>query len=99
MLKAATLTGSGREVGRLKGHTEAVLAVAVSPDGRGIVTGSADNTARLWNAKTGAEMRVFEGHTKPVWAVAITPDGARIVTGSDDRTARVWDAHTGSERS
>jgi tetratricopeptide (TPR) repeat protein len=65
--------------------------VAVSPDGARIVTGSHDNTARVWDAKTFAELAVLKGHTDEVSSVAVSPDGARIVTGSHDNTARVWD--------
>jgi hypothetical protein len=71
--------------------------VAVTPDGARIVTGSEDKTARVWDARTGAELLPLTGHTRAVWAVAVTPDGARIVTGSEDNTARVWDARTGAE--
>ena len=71
--------------------------MAVTPDGARIVTGSADRTARVWDAKTGAELAQLKGHTNGVDSVAVTPDGARIVTGSGDSTARVWDAKTGAE--
>ena len=69
----------------------------MTPDGARIVTGSADRTARVWDAKTGAELVQLKGHTDEVRSVAVTPDGARIVTGSADRTARIWDAKTGAE--
>ena len=65
-------------------------SVAVTPDGARIVTGSDDNTARVWDASTGAELLQLKGHTDAVSGVAVTPDGARIVTGSADNTARVW---------
>jgi hypothetical protein len=74
-----------------------VSAVALTPDGTRIVTGSADDTARVWDAHTGAELLQFKGHTAAVSGVALTPDGSRIVTGSADNTARVWDARSGAE--
>jgi WD40 repeat protein len=76
-------------------HPDPVLAVAVTPDGGRMVTGSAD-TARVWD--TGTKAQLFRlGHAGAVVAVAVTPDGARIVTGSDDQSARVWDASTRAE--
>jgi hypothetical protein len=66
------------------------------PDGRRVVTASADRTARIWDTRTGAVLQL-KGHTDTVNAVAVTPDGARIVTGSRDATARLWDASTGAE--
>jgi WD domain, G-beta repeat len=86
-----------RELAALKGHTGAVYGVAMSPDGARIVTGSRDNTARVWDAKTFAERAILRGHTEAVLSVTVSPDGARIVTGSIDSTARVWDARTFAE--
>jgi WD40 repeat protein len=74
------------------------VAVAFSPDGRLIVSGSYDKTVRVWDAATGAERRVLQGHSDYVNAVAFSLDGRLIVSGSADNTARVWDAATGAER-
>jgi WD40 repeat protein len=60
-----------------------------------VLTGSRDNTARLWDAATGKEIRAFEGHVSGVTSVAFSPDGAHVVTGAGDTTARLWDAATG----
>ena len=86
-----------RETILLLGHEGPVYSVAVTPDGGRIVTGSYDKTARIWDAKTGAEIAVLEGHEGRVNSVVVTPDGARIVTGSQDNTARIWDVKTGTE--
>jgi WD40 repeat protein/serine/threonine protein kinase len=78
----------------LYGHTNSVASVAFSPDGRRIVTGSADNTAKVWDARTGTALLDLKGHMNQVTSVAFCPDGTRIVTGSADNTATVWDART-----
>ena len=78
-------------------HPSAVHAVAFSPDGRLIVSGSYDGTVRVWDAATGGERRVLQGHSDSVHAVAFSPDGRLIVSGSGDETVRVWDAATGAE--
>jgi len=62
-----------------------------------VLTGSYDNTARLWDAATGKEIRAFSGHEQPVLSVAFSPDGMRVLTGSYDKTARLWNAATGKQ--
>ena len=84
------------EIAVLSGHTARVLSARYSPDGARIVTGSGDNTARVWDAHSGAALLMMSGHTDRVFDAAYSPDGTRIVTGSHDKTARVWDARTGS---
>jgi hypothetical protein len=79
------------------GHTGPVRSVAVSPDGKRIVTGSSDQTAKVWDAEKGQEVLSLKGLTNWVLSVAISPDGKRIVTGSQDQTAKVWDAVKGQE--
>jgi WD40 repeat protein/transcriptional regulator with XRE-family HTH domain len=79
------------------GHTDGLYAVAYSPDGKTVLTGSIDTTARLWDAETGAELRRFIGHKAAVEAVAFSPDGRYVATGGLDATARLWDVQTGKE--
>jgi WD40 repeat protein len=55
-----------------------------------MVTGSWDQTAKVWDAASGRELLTLKGHANSVWAVGFSPDGRRIVTGSDDNTAKVW---------
>jgi WD40 repeat protein len=76
------------------GHTDAVNAVAFSPDGRTLATGSADQTARLWNVSDPTHPTPLSppltGHTDSVTAVAFSPDGHTLATASNDHTARLW---------
>lgn len=77
----------------LKGHTDQVLSVAYSLDGRFIGTGSKDNTVRLWNAKTAVLVATLHGHGGWVQGVAFTPDGQSLVSCSWDMTIRVWEVN------
>jgi WD40 repeat protein/tRNA A-37 threonylcarbamoyl transferase component Bud32 len=81
---------TGQEIAILKGHAQRITAAAFSPDGREIVTGSWDRTARVWDAGSGAERVVLRGHEGTVSAAEFSPDGRRVLTTSDDRTVRVW---------
>jgi WD40 repeat protein len=80
-----------KEQNLLRGHTRSVLSVAFSPDGQRIVSGSADNTLRLWDILGKPLGQPFQGHTSTVFSVAFSPDGQRIVSGSLDGTLRLWD--------
>jgi WD40 repeat protein len=51
---------SGRELLTLKGHTSAIRSLAFSPDGWRIITGSADHTARMWEAATDQEVAAWQ---------------------------------------
>jgi WD40 repeat protein len=81
----------------LKGHTQSISTIAFSPDGQRILSGSHDKTVRLWNSKTGRELRVLEGHENWVESVAFSPDSARALSASRDGTVRLWDLDTGRE--
>ncbi|MBO0754991.1 MAG: TIR domain-containing protein, partial [Bradyrhizobiaceae bacterium] len=78
-------------------HTkESLISAAFSPDGMRIVTASSDNTARIWDAANGKEIKVLRGHDGAVLSAAFSPDGTRIVTASKDKTARIWNVATGN---
>jgi WD40 repeat protein len=79
----------------LRGHLEGILAAAFSPDGRRIVTGSRDQTAKVWDAVSGKELLTLKEGLQIVLAVAFCPDSRRIATGGLDAMAKVWDATSG----
>ncbi|MBP1665818.1 MAG: vgb 1, partial [Bacteroidetes bacterium] len=71
-------------------HKGNINSIALSPDGKSILTGSQDSTARLWDLN-GNLMQVFKGHQDIIFSVAFSHDGKNILTGSGDKTARLWD--------
>jgi WD40 repeat protein/energy-coupling factor transporter ATP-binding protein EcfA2 len=78
----------------LSGHGDAVAALAISPDGRLLATGSADRTIRLWDlttAEPAASVRTLQGHTDAITTLAISPDGRRLVSGGADAMVCLWD--------
>jgi WD40 repeat protein/tRNA A-37 threonylcarbamoyl transferase component Bud32 len=82
----------------LRVRHDALIAMAVAPDGRRIVTGGADDkTVRLWDGATGEELKTLRGHEEVISALAISADGMRVASGSDDKVIKLWDAQTGAE--
>ena len=81
----------------ITGHTDRVRSAAFAPDGRRVVTASFDDTARIWDAKTGQQVILLNGHTDHLSSASFSSDNRLVVTASGDQTARIWDAQTGHE--
>ncbi|MEH2374809.1 WD40 repeat domain-containing protein [Nostoc sp.] len=96
-ITASLMTPGGNLLRTLTGHNSWVSAVAIAPDGKTAVSGSGDNTLKLWDLETGKEISTLTGHNSSVYAVAIAPDGKTAVSGSDDNTLKQWDLETGKE--
>ncbi|MBW4636108.1 MAG: serine/threonine protein kinase [Iphinoe sp. HA4291-MV1] len=82
----------------LTGHTSLVYSVAISPDGKTLVSGSGE-TIKIWNLQTGKLKSTLTGHNDRVNSVAISPDGKTLVSGSWDKTIKIWNLQTGKLKS
>ena len=90
MLAAASRPG----IASLTGHTDRVHAVAFSPDGHTLLSGSYDGTARLWDMATHRQIGApLNGHGE-VYSVAFSPHGNVVATGGEDTMVRLWDVAT-----
>jgi WD40 repeat protein/uncharacterized caspase-like protein len=87
---------SGELKALLNGHTDVINSLAFSPDGKHLISGSADATAILWDVESRAVLHRLEGHRAQIYGVGFTPDGERVVTGSFDHTLRLWRVNDGS---
>jgi len=93
--KIITLTRiTGSQTAVLSEHTKAVSSLTFSPDGSFLVSGSSDNTIKLWDIQTGGVAKTFYGHTYHVLSVSISANCTTIASGSKDRTIRLWDIQT-----
>jgi WD40 repeat protein len=80
----------------LSGHSSWVTSVVISPNGKTVVSGSLDDTIKIWNFHTGELLQTFTGHSKAVNTLAISPDGQLLISGSDDRTIKIWNLYAGN---
>jgi len=87
---------SGKQIGDdwRDGESE-VLTIALSPDGKKVVSGSEDGGVRLWDIDTSKVIGRWMGHTDRVSSVCWSRDGQRVLSGSHDGTARQWDVENG----
>ncbi len=85
-----TSANNERIVFRLQGHKSGVRALAWSPNGRILASGSDDKTVCLWDAQTGQKVGVWKGHSDVVSALAWSRDGKTLASGSFDNTVRLW---------
>ena len=88
-------SSTGKHIRTLKGHSDSVYGVAVSPDGYFVISSSGDETIKIWELKTGKNIRILRGHSGSIYRVAVSSDGRFVVSASGDKTAKVWELKTG----
>ncbi|MEH2406229.1 WD40 repeat domain-containing protein [Nostoc sp.] len=79
----------------LMGHSHIVRSLAISTDGKILVSGSWDQTIKIWQLETGELLHTLKGHRDRVYAIALSPDAQIIASGSADKTIKLWHLQTG----
>ncbi|HSI11850.1 MAG TPA: c-type cytochrome domain-containing protein [Chthoniobacter sp.] len=88
-------TADGSLVRQYEGHKDALYALALSPDGQTLATGSYDQKIKLWKVADGTEIKTLSGHNGGVYGLSFRPDGKVLASASADRTVKLWDTATG----
>ncbi|MDZ8080009.1 MAG: WD40 repeat domain-containing protein [Nostoc sp. DcaGUA01] len=79
----------------LMGHSHIVCSLAISRDGKLLVSGSWDQTIKIWHLESGKLLHTLKGHRDRVYAIALSPDEEIIASGSADQTIKLWHVQTG----
>lgn len=87
--------GDGSLVRKFEGHTDALYALALSPDGKLLATGGYDQKIRLWSLGEGTKDMTVAGHNGAVFGLSFRPDGKVLASASADRTVKLWEVATG----
>jgi WD40 repeat protein len=82
----------------LRGHTNEVPAIAITPDGKTLVSGSLDRTIKLWDLAAGKERATLRGHAGSILSLALAADGRTLASAGSDGVLKVWDLACGKER-
>ncbi|HEX5059363.1 MAG TPA: protein kinase, partial [Kofleriaceae bacterium] len=91
----AARLGLARE---LRGHAQDIEHVAVTPDGKYVITGSDDSTARIWNLANDALVAELKGHDGPIETMTLSSDGKYLATAGTDGDVRLWEIPSGTGR-
>ncbi len=74
----------------LEGHSDLITSVAMSPNGKIVISGSGDKTIKVWDIKTGTLLRTLEGHSDPITSVAMSLNSDVVISGDRHRTIMAW---------
>ncbi|KAL3146439.1 hypothetical protein ABBQ32_003118 [Trebouxia sp. C0010 RCD-2024] len=88
-------TLSGAVVNTLSGDSEGVSALAFSPSGKHLFSGSRSLQQKWWDVEQGTCLRSWKGHRAPVLHMAVDGSGGLLATASADKSAKVWDIEGG----
>lgn len=77
------------------GHSKNITHLDVSSDSKFILSSAADNTAKLWDSRTGKLMRTLDGHSHFVSSACFASKGNKAYTASWDKTIKLWDLYSG----
>ncbi|MFN0069847.1 MAG: WD40 repeat domain-containing protein [Limisphaerales bacterium] len=82
---------TGKELRSFVGHEEMITKLAVSPDGRLVLSCAWDQTVRLWDLETGKEVACFRAKEKKLSSAAFVKNGTRVMAACVDGTIEAWD--------
>ena len=86
---------TGKKLKSFIGHSDQINSVEFTPDGKFAISGSHDETMKLWDISSGKDVKTFAGHTRWIKALSVSKDGKYVITGSWDYTFKLWDISTG----
>lgn len=76
-------------------HSHIVSCLCLSNDSKILISGSRDQSIKVWNLETNEQIRTLKGHSEGVCAIALSPDGEIIASGSADKTIKLWHLDSG----
>lgn len=89
-LTALTASNNTVTTSNLHGSRDSIYSLAMNPPGNVIVSGSTENTLRVWDPRTCTRLMKLKGHTENIKALVVSPDGTHVISGSSDGTIKLW---------